>query len=94
MRRLVGLLIIVVLCGTTLAAQGSTERTQLAKATDVVNEIMQAPDKGIPKVEPVGSPLLADPPAPVVEMDACVGHREAGDRSAGIDSVPRDASAS
>jgi lipid-binding SYLF domain-containing protein len=48
MRRLVGLLIIVVLCETTVAAQGSTERTQLAKATDVVNEIMQAPDKGIP----------------------------------------------
>jgi lipid-binding SYLF domain-containing protein len=48
MRRLVRLLNIVVLCGTAVAVQGSTERTQLAKATDVVNEIMQAPDKGIP----------------------------------------------
>ena len=52
MRKLIGLLTVLLLCGTTVAVQGSTEVSkeakQLEKATDVINEIMQAPDKGIP----------------------------------------------
>ena len=51
MRTCMGLLSLLVFCGATVVAQGSTsskEARQLEKATDVVNEIMQAPDKGIP----------------------------------------------
>ena len=51
MRIFMRLLTVLMLCGTTVA-MGSTEVSkeakQLEKATDVVNEIMQAPDKGIP----------------------------------------------
>ena len=51
MRTCMGLLSLPMFCGATVVAQGSTsskEARQLEKATDVVNEIMQAPDKGIP----------------------------------------------
>lgn len=48
MRMLMGLLTVVALGGMTFAVEGSNEAKQLEKATDVLNEIMQTPDKGIP----------------------------------------------
>jgi len=47
MRNVIALLAILALSGTSLAAR-SNEVRQLRKATDVLNEIMRAPDKGIP----------------------------------------------
>lgn len=48
MRILTGLLAALAFCTTTFAAEASDEMKQLEKATDVINEIMHTPDKGIP----------------------------------------------
>jgi SH3 domain-containing YSC84-like protein 1 len=51
-KTLTGLLSVLALCAVASAAQGaaegSKEAKQLEKATSVLNEIMQTPDKGIP----------------------------------------------
>ncbi len=47
MKKVIALLAGLVLSGTSLAASSSNVK-QLEKATDVLNEIMRAPDKGIP----------------------------------------------
>jgi SH3 domain-containing YSC84-like protein 1 len=48
MRILTGLVVLFAFCATTLAAEVSKEAKQLEKATDVLNEIMETPDKNIP----------------------------------------------
>ncbi len=48
MRKLIGSLALLAFCGVTFAAEGSKEAKQIEKSTDVINEIMQTPDKGIP----------------------------------------------
>ena len=47
MRRTITLFLAFVLCGPGLAVAETKPAKQLLKATDVVNEIMGAPDKGI-----------------------------------------------
>jgi SH3 domain-containing YSC84-like protein 1 len=42
------LIFVFVFCGTALAVEGGDQAKQLEKATAVLNEIMRAPDKGIP----------------------------------------------
>jgi len=49
MRRSINLLLAFVLCGPGMAVAESTPAKQLLKATDVLNEIMSTPDKGIPQ---------------------------------------------
>jgi lipid-binding SYLF domain-containing protein len=48
MKVLTGVLAVVTFCAMTLAAEASDDMKQLEKATDVLNEIMRAPDNGIP----------------------------------------------
>jgi len=49
MRTLVGRLVVLFsFCATTFAAEVSKQAKQLEKATDVLNETMQTPDKSIP----------------------------------------------
>jgi len=48
MRTLAGMVVVFAFCATTFAAEVSKEAKQLEKATDVLNEIMQTPDKSIP----------------------------------------------
>ena len=49
MKRSINLLLAFVLCGSGMAVAESTPAKQLLKATDVLNEIMSTPDKGIPQ---------------------------------------------
>jgi lipid-binding SYLF domain-containing protein len=42
------MVVVFAFCATTFAAEVSKEAKQLEKATDVLNEIMQTPDKSIP----------------------------------------------
>src|SRR6516165_11950634 len=49
MKRSINLLLAFVLCGSGMAVAESTSAKQLLKATDVLNEIMSTPDKGIPQ---------------------------------------------
>jgi SH3 domain-containing YSC84-like protein 1 len=49
MKKTVALLFALTLCGTAPAATETREVKQLQKATDVLDEIMGAPDKGIPR---------------------------------------------
>jgi len=49
MKRSINLLLAFVLWGPGMAVAESTPAKQLLKATDVLNEIMSAPDKGIPQ---------------------------------------------
>jgi len=49
MRRSINLLLAFVLWGPGMAVAESTPAKQLLKATDVLNEIMSTPDKGIPQ---------------------------------------------
>jgi SH3 domain-containing YSC84-like protein 1 len=48
MRNFIGLLTVIALCGTALTAGAADETRQLEKATEVLEEIMGTPDKGIP----------------------------------------------
>jgi lipid-binding SYLF domain-containing protein len=49
MRTLVGRLVVLfAFCATTFAAEAGKQAKQLEKATDVLNEIMETPDKSIP----------------------------------------------
>src|SRR6516162_9873752 len=49
MRTLVGRLVVLfAFCATTFAAEVGKQAKQLEKATDVLNEIMETPDKSIP----------------------------------------------
>jgi SH3 domain-containing YSC84-like protein 1 len=49
MKKTIALLFALALCGTAPAVEETKEAKQLQKATNVVNEIMGAPDKGIPQ---------------------------------------------
>jgi lipid-binding SYLF domain-containing protein len=48
MKRILSLLFVLAWCGTLPAVAQTKEAKQLQKATDVLNEIMSTPDKGIP----------------------------------------------
>jgi len=49
MKKTIAVLFALTLCGTATAATETKETKQLHKATNVLNEIMSAPDKGIPE---------------------------------------------
>src|SRR5215467_4432071 len=49
MKTAITLVFVFALCGTAPAATETKEAKQLQKATNVLNEIMSAPDKGIPQ---------------------------------------------
>jgi SH3 domain-containing YSC84-like protein 1 len=49
MKQTIALLFVLALCGTAPAVEETKEAKQLQKATNVLNEIMSAPDKGIPQ---------------------------------------------
>src|SRR5579863_10127604 len=48
MRKILALVLFSATCGALLAAEDSKESEQFRKAVNVLNEVMQTPDRGIP----------------------------------------------